>query len=58
MIDSSTVMPVSFSMATYQRQAQNHYFIEVFISMLGLDQTLIKSHPNYEKCLQQGSLLF
>jgi Transposase DDE domain len=46
MVDSSTVMPVSFSIATYQRQAQNHYFMEVFISMLGLDQTLIKSHPN------------
>lgn len=56
--DSSNVMPLSLSVATYQRQAQNHYFMEVFISMLDLDQTLIKSHPNYEKCLQHGSLSF
>jgi hypothetical protein len=54
----STVMPVSLSMNNYHRQAQNRYFMEVFISMLDLDQTSIKSHPNYEKCLQLGSLSF
>jgi hypothetical protein len=57
-IESTTVLPVSFSMNDYHRQAQNRYFMEVFISMLGLDQTLIQSHPNYEKCLRHGSLSF
>jgi hypothetical protein len=56
--EESTVMPVSLSMNNYHRQAQNRYFMEVFISMLDLDQTSIKSHPNYEKCLQLGSLSF
>jgi hypothetical protein len=56
--EESTVMPVSLSMNNYHRQAQNCYFMEVFISMLDLDQTSIKSHPNYEKCLQLGSLSF
>jgi hypothetical protein len=57
-INSPMVLPLSLSMATYQRQAQNHYFLELIISMLDLDQTLIKSHPNYEKLLQHGSLSF
>jgi hypothetical protein len=56
--DSPIVLPLSLSMATYQRQAQNRYFLELIISMLDLDQTLIKSHPNYEKLLQHGSLSF
>jgi Transposase DDE domain len=57
-IDSSTVLPLSLSMATYRRKVQNNYFLELFISMLDLDQTLIKSHPNYEKLLQHGSMSF
>jgi Transposase DDE domain len=57
-IDSSTVLPLSLSMATYRRKVQNSYFLELFISMLGLDQTLIKSHPSYEKLLQHGSMSF
>jgi hypothetical protein len=57
-IDSSTVLPLSLSMATYRRKVQNSYFLELFISMLGLDQTLIKSHPNYEKLLHHGSMSF
>lgn len=47
----------SFSMATYKRYAFNEYSIELFISTLDLDPTLIKSHPNYETLLQHGSLL-
>lgn len=46
----------SFSMATYKRLALNGHLLERFISMLGLDPTLIKSHPNYESLLQYGSL--
>jgi Transposase DDE domain len=48
--------PVLFSMATYKRQALNRHLLERFISMLDLDLTLIKSHPNYESLLQYGSL--
>jgi hypothetical protein len=48
--------PVSLSMATYKRQALNRHLLEKFIFMLGLDPTLIKSHPNYESLLQYGSL--
>lgn len=57
-IDSSTVLPMSLSIATYRRQVQNRYFLELIISMLDLDQTLIKSHSNYEKLLHHGSLSF
>jgi hypothetical protein len=48
--------PQSFSMATYKRLALNGHLLERFISMLGLDSTLIKSHPNYDSLLQYGSL--
>jgi hypothetical protein len=48
--------PQSFSMATYKRLALNEHLLERFISMLGLDPTLIKSHPNYDCLLQYGSL--
>ena len=48
--------PQSFSMATYKRLALNAHLLELFISMLGLDPTLIKSHPNYDRLLQYGSL--
>jgi hypothetical protein len=46
----------SFSMANYKRLALNGHLLERFISMLELDQTLIKSHPNYDSLLQYGSL--
>jgi DDE superfamily endonuclease len=49
-------MPQSFSMATYKRLALNGHLLERFISMLELDPTLIKSHPNYALLLQYGSL--
>jgi DDE superfamily endonuclease len=48
--------PQTFSMATYKRLALNGHLLERFISMLGLDPTLIKSHPNYDSLLQYGSL--
>lgn len=48
--------PQSFSMATYKRLALNGHLLERFISMLGLDPTLIKSHPNYDSLLHYGSL--
>jgi DDE superfamily endonuclease len=48
--------PQSFSMATYKRLALNGHLLELFISMLGLDPTLVKSHPNYDSLLHYGSL--
>ena len=48
--------PQSFSMATYKRLALNEHLLERFISMLELDQTLIKAHPNYDRLLQYGFL--
>jgi hypothetical protein len=56
--EGASVRPISLSMNNYHRRAHNQYLMEIFISMLGLDQTLIKSHPNYEKCLQHGSMSF
>jgi DDE superfamily endonuclease len=53
---SEDSQPQSFSMATYKRLALNGHLLERFISMLGLDPTLIKSHPNYDSLLQYGSL--
>ena len=53
---SEDSQPQSFSMATYKRLALNGHLLERFISMLGLDPTLIKSHPNYHSLLQYGSL--
>jgi DDE superfamily endonuclease len=47
---------LSFSMATYKRQALNSHLLERFITLLELDPTLIKSHPNYENLLHYGSL--
>ena len=48
--------PQSFSMASYKRLALNGHLLERFISMLELDPTLIKSHPNYDSLLHYGSL--
>jgi hypothetical protein len=48
--------PQSFSMATYKRLALNGHLLERFISMLELDPTLIKAHPNYDSLLHYGSL--
>jgi hypothetical protein len=39
--------PFVFSMASYKRKALNRHLLERFISLLGLNPTLIKSHPNF-----------
>ena len=49
--------PFVFSMATYKRRALMDHLLDQFISMLGLNHTLIKSHPNYQKLRSYGSLL-
>lgn len=53
---TSPFSPSSFSIDTYKRQALNCHFLDRFISMLDLDPTSIKSHPNYPKLLRYGSL--
>jgi hypothetical protein len=40
--------PMPFSMSSYKRLAFNDHLLSRFISMLDLNPTLIKSHPNYE----------
>jgi len=43
-----------FSMASYKRRALNHHLLERFIQQLGLEPTLIKSHPNYPSLCDYG----
>jgi hypothetical protein len=48
--------PFVFSMASYKRRALNEYLLQQFISMLGLDSSLIKSHPNFQKLCSLGMI--
>lgn len=48
----------TFSMASYKRVAFNDHLLERFISMLDLNPTLIKSHPNYETLRSYGIIAF
>lgn len=45
-----------FSMASYKRRALNHHLLERFIQQLGLEPTLIKSHPNYHSLYDYGTI--
>jgi DDE superfamily endonuclease len=46
--------PMPFSMSSYKRLAFNDHLLSRFISMLDLNPTLIKSHPNYESLRAYG----
>ena len=46
--------PMPFSMSSYKRLAFNDHLLSRFISMLDLNPTLIKSHPNYENLRTYG----
>lgn len=46
-----------FSMASYKRRKLNHYLLERFIRKLDLNETLIKSHPNYQSLCEHGVLV-
>lgn len=48
--------PFVFSMASYKRLALNRHLLDRFISLLDLDLTSIKSHPNFQKLCSYGSL--
>lgn len=52
--DEPATQPVPFSMTSYKRVAFNDHLLSRFISMLELDSSLIKSHPNYEKLRSYG----
>ena len=46
--------PFVFSMASYKRQALNHHLLDRFISLLDLEPTSIKSHPNFPDLCSYG----
>ena len=48
--------PFVFSMASYKRLAFNRHLLKRFISLLDLDLTSIKSHPNFHKLCSYGSI--
>jgi hypothetical protein len=48
--------PFVFSMASYKRLALNRHLLDRFISLLDLDLTSIKSHPNFHKLSSYGSI--
>jgi hypothetical protein len=54
---STSQEPFVFSMASYKRRAFNLHFLNRFISMLDLDPTLIKSHPNYQNLCSYGLIV-
>ena len=43
-----------FSLASYKRLALNRHLLDRFISLLDLDLTSIKSHPNFHKLCSYG----
>ncbi|MCX5964336.1 MAG: hypothetical protein NT070_14685 [Cyanobacteria bacterium] len=47
---------VSFSITSFKRNALNEHLLDLFITMFGLDSTLIKLNPNHQKLLEYGSL--
>ena len=46
--------PFVFSMASVKRRALNDHLLDTFISTLGLSETVIKSHPNYQNLRSYG----
>lgn len=51
---SASEQPFVFSMSSYKRLAFNDDLLERFIAELDLEQTSIKSHPNYENLRSYG----
>lgn len=49
--------PFVFSMASYKRRKLNQHLIDRFIRNLDLDETLIKSHPNFPSLCDYGVLV-
>lgn len=49
--------PFVFSMASYKRRKLNLHLLQRFIDNLDLDPVVIKSHPNYPKLCDYGTIL-
>jgi hypothetical protein len=47
-----------FSMASFKRLTLNRHLLERFISLLDLDSTLIKSHPNFPVLCSYGAIAY
>jgi hypothetical protein len=52
-----TAVPFVFSMVTYKRRKLNLHLLQRFIRNLDLDETSIKSHPNYANLCDYGTLV-
>ena len=52
-----TTQPFIFSMASYKRRKLNLHLLERFIRNFDLDETLIKSHPNYQNLCDYGIMV-
>jgi len=50
--------PFIFSMASYKRLALNHHLLDRFISLLDLEPTSIKSHPNFPILCSYGAIAY
>lgn len=50
--------PFIFSMASYKRLALNHHLLDRFISLLDLEPTSIKSHPNFPNLCSYGAIAY
>ena len=48
--------PMVLSMTSIKRQAFNDYLLDLFIHKLGLPQTLIKSHHNFQELRNTGGI--
>jgi hypothetical protein len=55
-LQKMTASQLPFSMSNWNRKYLIDLIINRFIVMLGLDQTCIKSHPNFEKLLSLGKI--
>ena len=55
-LDHTGTEPFVFSMANCKRLYFNDYLLELFISKLGLNPTLIKNNPNYQFLRACGSI--
>ncbi len=47
--------PLSFSIASFNRQALKAHLLDLLTTMFDLESTLIKSHPNYQTLLNYGA---
>ncbi len=55
-LSAHSTQPFIFSMASYKRLAFNRHLLDRFISLLDLDLTSIKSHPNFQKLCSYGAI--